>query len=89
MGITLEISAKEARKLTEQSTFILNVFYKNIKNNAEKGCSTFVYTYMGEEDWTLLSSVIDHLKNIGYNVVTYMDTDEQRGNSYGEIVVSW
>ena len=89
MGTILEISAKEARKLTEQSNFILNVFYKNIKNIAEKGGSCFRYGYGGEEDMQILENALKQLESLGFTIIRQLEADEQTNDIYGEIIVKW
>ena len=87
----LKISAREARKITEESVFIKNIIYKYITSNAKEGKKSFMFTY-DREDPALIQDIEQELVELGYIVKKYEDTssDQDSISSFcGFLDISW
>ena len=89
MSCNIFLSAKEARKIADSTSFVSNNIYRFIKDEANSG-NVFFRFYYDFISRVTLDSVIDKLRKDGYKVSDPVEElDEETGYMHGYIDIEW
>jgi hypothetical protein len=85
------LSAKEARQLTENSTKMLNIAFKAIKEEAEYGKDSLIFDVCSL-DKSVIARITDVLTKEGYSVTEHTEVDEANNKfltTFTSLLIKW